>query len=82
MSVNHPKAYRGFAAMSPEKQRAIASKGGRAAHVKGAAHEWTADEARLAGHKGGCARRDRHDEALAVPARPDTPVTPERRSEA
>ena len=39
--------------MSPEKQREIASKGGRAAHEKGTAHEWTADEARQAGRKGG-----------------------------
>jgi len=39
--------------MSPEKQREIASKGGRAAHEKGTAHEWTADEARNAGRKGG-----------------------------
>jgi general stress protein YciG len=39
--------------MSPEKQREIASKGGRAAHQKGTAHEWTADEARSAGRKGG-----------------------------
>lgn len=39
--------------MSPDKQREIASKGGRAAHEKGTAHEWTADEARSAGRKGG-----------------------------
>lgn len=39
--------------MSPEKQREIASKGGRAAHEKGTAHEWTTDEARSAGRKGG-----------------------------
>jgi len=39
--------------MSPEKQREIASKGGRAAHEKGTAHEWTPDEARHAGRKGG-----------------------------
>jgi Stress-induced bacterial acidophilic repeat motif len=39
--------------MSREKQREIASKGGRAAHEKGTAHEWTADEARNAGRKGG-----------------------------
>ena len=39
--------------MSVEKQREIASKGGRAAHEKGTAHEWTADEARTAGRKGG-----------------------------
>jgi general stress protein YciG len=39
--------------MSPEKQREIASKGGRAAHEKGTAHEWTSEEARSAGRKGG-----------------------------
>jgi general stress protein YciG len=44
---------RGFASMSPEKQREIASKGGRAAHMKGTAHEWTSEEARSAGRKGG-----------------------------
>ena len=47
------KERRGFASMSPEKQREIASKGGRAAHEKGTAHEWTAEEARNAGRKGG-----------------------------
>ena len=47
------KERRGFASMSIEKQREIASKGGRAAHEKGTAHEWTPDEARQAGRKGG-----------------------------
>jgi general stress protein YciG len=47
------KERRGFASMSPEKQREIASKGGRAAHEKGTAHEWSAEEARAAGRKGG-----------------------------
>ena len=47
------KSNRGFASMSPERQREIASKGGRAAHEKGTAHEWTAEEARQAGRKGG-----------------------------
>ena len=47
------KERRGFASMSPEKQREIASKGGRAARQKGTAHEWTSDEARSAGRKGG-----------------------------
>ena len=47
------KERRGFASMTPEKQREIASKGGRAAHQKGSAHEWTSDEARSAGRKGG-----------------------------
>jgi general stress protein YciG len=44
---------RGFAAMSPERQREIASQGGRAAHQQGVAHEWTAAEAKEAGKKGG-----------------------------
>ncbi len=47
------KSNRGFAAMSAEKQREIASKGGKAAHAKGTAHEFTQDEAREAGRKGG-----------------------------
>src|SRR5690606_3909591 len=47
------KERRGFASMSPEKQREIASKGGRAAHAKGTAHEWTSEEARVAGRQGG-----------------------------
>ena len=53
--MNEPvrKERRGFASMSPEKQREIASKGGRAAHQKGTAHEWTSEEARTAGRKGG-----------------------------
>ena len=51
------KERRGFASMSPEKQREIASKGGRAAHQKGTAHEWSSDEARDAGRKGGMASR-------------------------
>ncbi len=52
-----PKARRGFASMSPEKQREIASKGGRAAHAKGTAHEWSSNEARDAGRKGGMVSR-------------------------
>jgi general stress protein YciG len=43
--------------MSPEKQREIASKGGRAAHAKGTAHEWSSEEARAAGRKGGMMSR-------------------------
>lgn len=52
-----PKAKRGFASMSQEKQREIASKGGRAAHAKGTAHEWSSTEARDAGRKGGMVSR-------------------------
>ncbi|CAN5592117.1 hypothetical protein BH10PLA1_BH10PLA1_03840 [soil metagenome] len=44
---------RGFASMNLEKQREIARKGGKAAHEKGTAHEFTTDEARAAGRKGG-----------------------------
>ena len=51
---------RGFASMDEEKQRQIASKGGKAAHKKGTAHEFTSEEARAAGRKGGEAvSRDR-----------------------
>jgi uncharacterized protein len=44
---------RGFASMDPERQRQIAREGGKAAHVKGTAHEFTTEEARNAGRKGG-----------------------------
>jgi len=43
--------------MDPQAQRAIAAKGGRAAHQKGTAHEFTSEEARIAGRKGGEASR-------------------------
>jgi general stress protein YciG len=61
------KERRGFASMTPEKQREIASKGGRAAHEKGTAHEWTPDEARSAGRKGGQISRGGRGR-LVVPA--------------
>ncbi len=47
------KRPRGFAAMDPDRQREIASKGGRIAHLRGNAHEFTTEEAREAGRKGG-----------------------------
>lgn len=49
-------AKRGFASMDDQKQREIASKGGKAAHLSGNAHEFTPEEAREAGRKGGQAR--------------------------
>ena len=52
-----PKKRRGFALMSPERQREIARLGGRAAHARGAAHEWTPAAARTAGRKGGTISR-------------------------
>ena len=56
------KEDRGFASMDRLKQREIASKGGKAAHQKGTAHEWTSDEAREAGRKGGMASHRRRKE--------------------
>jgi general stress protein YciG len=50
---NNGKKLRGFAAMPKDKQRAIASKGGKAAHRSGNAHEWNSAEAKAAGRKGG-----------------------------
>src|SRR5438445_13633566 len=65
--------------MSPEKQREIASKGGRAAHEKGTAHEWTADEARNAGRKGGQVSRGGRGRLITAPevmAAPTAPAPP------
>jgi general stress protein YciG len=78
MRVNNGerKERRGFASMSPEKQREIASKGGRAAHEKGTAHEWTADEARNAGRKGGQVSRGGRGR-LVSPAEPVAAGSPE-----
>jgi general stress protein YciG len=64
------KERRGFASMSPEKQREIASKGGRAAHQKGTAHEWTTDEARSAGRKGGQVSRGGRGRLIVPPEMP------------
>jgi len=58
------KEDRGFASMDRAKQREIASKGGKAAHQKGTAHEWTSEEARDAGHKGGIASHRRRREQM------------------
>ena len=62
---------RGFASMNRDKQREIASKGGKAAHAKGRAHEWTKEEAREAGRKGGMAsQRAKRDESRQAPWEP------------
>ena len=58
------KEDRGFASMDRAKQREIASKGGKAAHQKGTAHEWTSEEAREAGRKGGMASHRRRKEMM------------------
>ena len=50
--------------MDRAKQREIASKGGKAAHAKGTAHEWTSEEAREAGRKGGMASHRRRKQMM------------------
>ena len=56
-----PVSRRGFASMDPERQRQIASRGGKAAHASGNAHQFNALEAREAGRKGGLAGRRNTD---------------------
>jgi general stress protein YciG len=63
---------RGFASMEPEKQREIARKGGKAAHEKGTAHEWTSEEARTAGRKGGLVSHQRRRERRLGDSGPPT----------
>jgi general stress protein YciG len=65
--VSVAKEDRGFASMDRVKQREIASKGGKAAHQKGTAHEWTSEEAREAGRKGGMASHRRRKEMMDTP---------------
>ncbi len=57
---------RGFASMDEERQREIASKGGKAAHAKGTAHEFTPEEAREAGRKGGIAVSQNRSHMAAI----------------
>src|SRR6476646_2494208 len=68
---NVAKEDRGFASMDRSKQREIASKGGKAAHQKGTAHEWTSEEAREAGRKGGMASDRRKQEQQGSSSSPD-----------
>ena len=49
--MDEKKKRRGFAAMTPEARAEISRKGGRAAHAKGTAHEWTSEEAQVAARK-------------------------------
>jgi len=51
----------GFAAMSPERRKSVCSSGGKAAHAKGKAHQYTLEEARLAGSRGGLATKRNRD---------------------
>jgi general stress protein YciG len=60
------RTLRGFATMDTDRQREIASKGGKAAHARGSAHEFTADEARDAGRKGGAAVSQNREHMAAI----------------
>ena len=66
---------RGFAAMDPARIREIASKGGRAAHAAGTAHEFSSDEARAAGRKGGTAAHVSRGMARPRPASGNVPAS-------
>ncbi len=63
--------------MDRAKQREIASKGGKAAHQKGTAHEWTSEEARDAGRKGGIASHRRRREAMGLTSQDESRSTGE-----
>ena len=65
-SSNGRKSARGFASMDSSKQKEIASKGGRAAHAKGTAHEFDSNEARAAGRKGGMAVSRNREHMAAI----------------
>jgi len=60
------RSNRGFASMDRDKQKEIASKGGRAAHAKGTAHEFDSGEAREAGRKGGVAVSRNREHMAAI----------------
>jgi general stress protein YciG len=66
IDLERPKSRRGFASMDLTRQREIASKGGKAAHAQGRAHEFTVDEARDAGRKGGAAVSRDRDHMAAI----------------
>lgn len=65
-SASSRRSNRGFASMDTSKQREIASKGGRAAHAKGTAHEFDSGEAREAGRKGGMAVSRNREHMAAI----------------
>jgi len=64
--MENGKSRRGFASMDAAKQKEIASKGGRAAHAKGTAHEFDSSEARAAGRKGGMAVARNREHMAAI----------------
>lgn len=79
------KGKRGFAGMDPEKHRQIASKGGKAAHQKGTAHEFTPEEAREAGRRGGRrahAKNKSPEQQQAPPPAPSSETPPQTQPQA
>lgn len=85
-SAEQPRRRRGFAAMDRDRVKAIASKGGKAAHAAGTAHQFNSDEARTAGRKGGMAPhvrrggvRRRPNESTSSPSLNDNNTTTENR---
>lgn len=72
---------RGFASMDPELQRAIASKGGKAAHQSGNAHRFTSEEAREAGRKGGQAAHRRSSASEGRTARDEVDFEKEAKAD-
>ncbi|HEY8076901.1 MAG TPA: KGG domain-containing protein [Labilithrix sp.] len=75
-----PRKPRGFAAMDRTKVSEIASKGGKAAHAAGTAHQFTSDEARNAGRKGGVAPHVRRGRGPRITP-PTSSSTPESSGE-
>jgi general stress protein YciG len=67
-----PRKRRGFAAMDPKLVSELATRGGKAAHRAGTAHEFTSDEARIAGRKGGLATHAKRRSRLAGNGAPPT----------
>ena len=69
---------RGFAALDKDKQKQIASRGGKAAHAKGKAHQFTSEEARIAGKKGGQKISQNREHMQAIGRKGGTAVSANR----
>ncbi len=65
MQKTHTQRGRGFASMSAEERRRIATMGGKAAHAQGSAHKWDSASAAIAGKKGGRISRRRSKWAIS-----------------
>jgi general stress protein YciG len=67
-SIDKPRKPRGFAAMDPKLVSELAKRGGKAAHRAGTAHQFTSDEARVAGRKGGMATHAKRRAKVSGPS--------------